>query len=95
MTDFDRLLDERIAAIVRRELAATTPAAEQLTIAEYAARWKISPSTVRAAIRERRLPSTRIGRVYRIAADARIARTAGSDQTERARLRLLRGGGSR
>lgn len=91
MTD----LEQAIRRIVREELAKQKPAndvAEHLSVANYAKRWSISPTTVRAAIREGRLEHTRIGKVIRISADAKIGGTKEDEATERARLVLMRGG---
>jgi excisionase family DNA binding protein len=76
----------------RQALAAATAAPELITAAEFARRRSISISTVRAAIRERRLDVTRIGRAVRIAADAqiRVADAAIAEATEAARSKLLR-----
>ncbi len=84
-------LDEQIRAIVREELARARPTTTLVTVTEYARRWSISPSTVRAAIRERRLAVSRVGRAIRIASDERISGKV-NDRTERARMTLLRGG---
>jgi excisionase family DNA binding protein len=67
-------LESEIRRIVREELA-RTPAndtAPHITVAEYASRRQISESTVRIAIRERRLPCLRIGRAVRVPADSEI-----------------------
>lgn len=87
-------LEDEIRRIVREELAKMQPAndeLEQLTVAEYARRWSLSTSTVRQAIRDERLPVTRIGRAVRVAAGATIGppRTTAND---RAVLSLMRGG---
>jgi len=61
---------------LRLELAAALvaePSPALITIAEYARRRSISQSTVRAAIRDGRLPSSRIGRAIRIDTRAEIA----------------------
>lgn len=93
MTDTDILAGLRamIVAVVRDELGKSAPTVEHLTVADYARRWSISPSTVRVAIREGRLPSTRIGRAIRIAAEAKISRSSTKTSTDRARLRLMGG----
>lgn len=92
-------LEELIRKIVRDELAkAAKPAndeTEQLTVAEYARRWSISTSTVRAAIREGRLEHSRVGRAVRIPAGARIGRSAVDEITRKADLLLMRGGKAR
>lgn len=77
----------------RQALAAAAP--ELISVAEYARRRSISISTVRAAIRERRLDATRFGRTgraVRIAADAaiRAADAEIAEATEVARRKLLR-----
>ena len=60
--------------------------------AGYAQRWSLSPSTVRAAIREKRLPITRMDRLIRIAADATIEKGSKHSYAKRADLVLLGGG---
>jgi excisionase family DNA binding protein len=91
-------LEEMVRKIVRDELAKqATPAndeTEQLTVAEYARRWSLGQSTVRAAIREGRLEHVRIGRAVRIPAAAKIGKDVDAT-TERARLILMRGGKAR
>ncbi len=94
MSDADILTGLRalIAEVVRDEIKKSAPApAEHLTVADYARRWSISTTTVRVAIREGRLQSTRIGRAIRIAAEAKISRAAAKTPTDRARLRLMGG----
>lgn len=71
-------LEETIEAIVRRvvreEIAsAVKPQAQYVTVAAYAAARSISVSTVRAAIREGRLPKKPIGRSVRVPASAEIS----------------------
>jgi excisionase family DNA binding protein len=65
-----------IVEIVRDEVARASPPPSSpplhLTVAEYAKRWSISPSTMRAAIRDGRLVHERIGRAVRVPAEARI-----------------------
>jgi excisionase family DNA binding protein len=90
MSEFEHM----IRAIVRDELAriVPTPSVEALTAADYARRWSISVSTVRAAIREGRLASVKIGRSVRIPHDAEIARHVDADDDlawQRKKLRLL------
>ena len=86
-------IEDLIRQVVRDELAKAKPQAtpEHVTVDEYAKRWSISPSTVRAAIREQRLAVTRIGRAIRIDAAATISPPV-RDATARARLRLMGGG---
>lgn len=84
MTD----IEQTLRAIVRDELAKARAEDQHITIAEYAKRWNISPSTVRAAIRDGRLAADRIGRAVRIAANAKIAGRSPRDPAERARLKL-------
>lgn len=85
-------LESTIRAIVRDELAKQKPAndIEHVSIAEYARRWSLSTRTVRDAIHDGRLDATKIGRVYRIALNAKIAERV-RDVTEHARLVLLGG----
>lgn len=95
MSDVLDSLRAFVSEIVRDELAksrAVEPAAH-LTVAEYAFRWSLSETTVRAAVRDGRLAHERIGRAVRIPADARIARRerASGAPRDRARLRLLGG----
>lgn len=79
MSDFSTSLRDLIRDVVRDELASAlaSRAAEAptlVTVAAYAAARSISPSTVRAAIRDGRLPATRIGRAVRLDSTAEIAR---------------------
>lgn len=90
MTDIEDL----IRSIVRDELAKSRPvndAPEQLSVTAYAQRWSISESTVRLAIRERRLEHARIGKAIRIVASAEIAPARVDDIAAAARRSLLRG----
>jgi excisionase family DNA binding protein len=94
-------LEATIRAIVRDELAkaAPAPAAVQVTIAAYARQRSISVSTVRAAIRDGRLPSVKVGRAVRIPANADIsapvhkAHVAAPSEVAARILRLVRGSG--
>jgi excisionase family DNA binding protein len=90
------LIVEIVREEVQRAMAGAAPAQPRyVTIAEYAGRFSISQSTVRAAIREGVLPARHIGRALRIPETAEIGRrtrTAKVDATERARRRLLGGG---
>jgi excisionase family DNA binding protein len=62
-----------IRALVREEIERALAAKPGLvTIDEFAASKSLSPTTIRAAIREGRLAATKIGRSVRIAADATI-----------------------
>lgn len=86
-----------IAELVDEALAKRAPANDatgtsHLTVAEYAKRYAISQSTVRAAIRERRLEHMRIGRAVRIPQEAQIQRSDPDSATDRARLKLLGSG---
>jgi excisionase family DNA binding protein len=92
--DLDKLIADAVVAELDRRLGAAKTSPDQVTVDEYARRWSLSPSTVRHAIREKRLPVTRIGRAIRIATDARIAPRVDS-ATANARLRLFRGGSVR
>lgn len=85
-------LEDQIRAIVRDELAkAKPPPAEALvTVAEYARRRAISVSTVRAAVADKRLAVTRIGRAVRIAPTAAIAKRAPESANARAVLKMMR-----
>ena len=75
-------LREMLRAIVREELAKArndeqpAPAPALVTIAAYAARRSISVSTVRAAIKDGRLPAHHVGRAVRVPADVEIAKPA-------------------
>lgn len=57
---------------LRKELQPANTNDAHITVAEYAARRSISESTVRIAIREKRLPCLRVGRAVRVPADAEI-----------------------
>lgn len=73
MIDLEQLT-KLIRDIVREELAAAKPAVEpeHVTVAVYAAKHSLGVSTVRQAIREKRLPATKIGRAVRVATLATI-----------------------
>jgi excisionase family DNA binding protein len=98
-TNLDGALRAMIAEVVREEFAVLlaqlqpTPAPNLVTVDEYARRRSISVSTVRAAIREGRLPIERIGRAVRVPADASIARPVNNAEVARdsRRARLLGG----
>lgn len=88
----DDIIRAEVAAAVARALATARPS--MLTVAEYAAHWKLSESTVRHAVAQGRLEVTRNGRAVRIAVDAQIS-SRPRDRRERSRLALLRGGNAR
>lgn len=92
MTPLEHALRTLITEIVREELGKLMPTpADLVTVAEFARRRSISPSTVRHAIRDGRLPVTSIGRAVRVAADATIGRPvkdAGDEHRERVRRKL-------
>lgn len=85
-------LVELVAALVRAEVrAATAPSAlpRYVSAKEYAEARSIAVSTVRAAIREGRLPAKHIGRAVRIPSDAEIApATRAESQTSSVERRL-------
>lgn len=91
-------LEEMIRRIVRDELAKAKPANDDqapalITVDEYARARSISESTVRIAIREKRLESKRIGRAVRIPATAEIQkRVPVKDELAARALRVLLGG---
>lgn len=87
MSDFEQL----VRAIVADELAKHRPVANdvsEITVAAYCIRHSVSESTVRSAIRDKRLEHVRIGRMIRIPADARIQPVV-RDATARARMKLI------
>lgn len=90
MSDFETL----IRSIVRDELERAkndqTPAPALVTIAAYAARRSISPSTVRAAIRDGRLPAHRVGRAVRVPSEVEIAKPAKPHETAARDIRSAR-----
>ena len=97
MSDFDKLLEEKVRAEVARQLAAApAPAAndpEWVTVEAYAAKRSISETTVRAAVKARRLEAMKFGRALRVRADVEIGRPAraadaGDDHVTRARRKL-------
>lgn len=51
---------------LREALATERAAVELLTIPQAAARLSLSPTTIRAAIRDGRLPALRVGRAVRV-----------------------------
>ncbi len=84
-------LEQIIRSIVREELGKKAPAndtPDRLTVTEYARRWSISETTVRHAIRDKRLVCIRIGRAVRIPADAQVGPPV-KTHAERARRKLL------
>lgn len=94
--DFAAALRPLVAELVAEQLAKLreAPAAELVTVDEYARRRSISTSTVRAAIREGRLLVERIGRAVRVPAAAAIARppsSAAAAARDARRERLLGG----
>ena len=70
-----RLIREEVVAALRESSSASQPTG-LVTVAEYAAARSISVSYVRAAIRDGRLASTKIGRAVRVQANAEIANKA-------------------
>ena len=62
-----------------------------VTIAAYAAARSISPSTVRAAIREGRLPKQHVGRAVRVPSDVEIAPRAANENDRDARAARILG----
>ena len=96
MIDLEQLIADAVAReLDKRGIRPSNDVPEHLTVAEYARRWSLAESTVREAIREKRLVVTRVGRLIRIAADAKIAKKSNDGATERARLLLLGGGKGR
>jgi excisionase family DNA binding protein len=90
-----------IREVVRQELDHRAPDRDHLTVAEYADRYSVSPTTVRAAIRDGRLPAIRIGRAVRVPVDAAIGMpraVAAAEESPRAFadrvLNRSRGGGA-
>lgn len=75
MSALDDMIREIVRAEVRAAIADIKPAHDQqVSVATYAASKSISQPTVRAAIRDGRLPAMRIGTAVRIAARAEIGR---------------------
>lgn len=101
MSTFEEALEAMLERVVRKvlrecaELAAAAPADELVTMATFARRRSISESTVRAAIRDGRLPAEKIGRAVRVRADAQIGKPApsssASSDTPRARAARILG----
>lgn len=87
MSDLTSMVRAIVREEVQRAMADAKPARDGfVSVSDYAARHSISRSTVRAAIREGRLPAVRIGRSVRIAWDASIAtpvRVSGHVATKR------------
>jgi hypothetical protein len=82
---------ERVLAAGRA--AAPANDAEWITVEAYAARRSISETTVRAAVKARRLEAMKFGRALRVRADVEIgtparAAAAGDDHVTRARRKL-------
>ena len=98
MTALDELRGV-IRAVVLEVLAEQKPATSggMITIAAYAKMWSLSVSTVRRAIRDGRLPATKVGRGIRVAADSAIGRRVAVVETSIAArkervLAIVRGG---
>lgn len=77
---FEAMLERVVRRVMPEVLAAThaVPVDELVTMATFARRRSISESTVRAAIRDGRLPAVKIGRAVRVRADAQIGKPAPS-----------------
>ncbi len=84
--------DPALAADLRTALGTDCTRPEHVTIAAWARSKSISVSTVRAAIRDGRLPSIRIGRAVRVPADAAIAPRATAERPAERALKILAGG---
>ena len=76
----EQMIEQLVRRVVHEELAAQAakPAAQHVTVADYAKTWSIGGSTVRRAIREGRLPAIHIGRAVRIPADVEIGKRSGA-----------------
>lgn len=75
MTTFEQSLVDLVRRVVREELASErSTRADLVTVQAFAAAHSISPSTVRAAIRDGRLQAVKVGRAVRVRADAGIGR---------------------
>ena len=97
MTDLEKSLRDMVRSLIVEELRnAAPPPAEHISVNAYARRWSLSPTTVRRAIADKRLPAQRIGRAVRVRADAKIERrtteNAAQRAAERADLALVSGG---
>ena len=70
------MVRSEVKAEVSRLLSAAPTGPTHVSVAEYAATRSISPSTVRNAIRQGRLPALRIGTAVRVPVDIEIGRPA-------------------
>lgn len=70
----ETLLEEIVRRVVREELANARRADDvgELSPEQFAKRIGVSTSTVRAMVKDGRLPAKKVGRLVRIAADATI-----------------------
>lgn len=89
----EAVVERVVRRVVREELAAerTRPAAELATMATFAREHAISMSTVRAMIRDGRLPAVKIGRAVRVRRDAQIGEPMLGADVPAARARRILG----
>jgi excisionase family DNA binding protein len=91
MTTFEQSLVDLVRRVVREELASERPSrAELVTVQAFAAAHSISASTVRAAIRDGRLPAVKVGRAVRVRGDAEIGRPVTRNHAEAPAVRAER-----
>lgn len=98
MSELEKVLEEMVRKEVARQLGDARPPAandpEWVTVEVYAAKRSISETTVRAAVKAKRLDGMKFGRALRVRADqeigrpARAAAGAGDDHVTRARRKL-------
>ena len=76
VSGLEEIIETIVRRVIREELAAAAKpcADDHITIADYAVARSISPSTVRAAIRDGRLPAVKIGRAVRVPANIEIGK---------------------
>jgi excisionase family DNA binding protein len=88
VTTFEQSLVDLVRRVVREELASErSTRADLVTVQVFAAAHSISPSTVRAAIRDGRLPAVKVGRAVRVRADAEIGRPVEPNRADAPALR--------
>lgn len=87
MSELERIIRSISRDVAREEIRAAAPTTDLISVRDYAARRSISPSTVRKAISEARLPFVRIGRLVRVRPDAEI-KSKTRDVVHSGRVRL-------
>jgi excisionase family DNA binding protein len=87
----EAIVERVVRRVVREELAAacSRPSTELVTMATFAREHAISASTVRARIRDGRLPAVKIGRAVCVRRDAQIGEPVIGEDVPAARARRI------